>query len=108
MIEPAPPDGSERDASLLIRNCRFAFRCKQQWDSLTTTEHPRFRFCGDCQRRVVLCERDDELREGLRQNDCVAIPTALLGTGPDTQNGGRHVVGEIPVSYGSQNPAASS
>jgi len=95
MNEPVSPDGSKRDASGLIRNCRFSYRCTQHWDSLTVTEDPRTRFCGECQRRVVLCERDQELREGLLRNDCVAIPAALLGAHPDDPGAVRHYVGTI-------------
>jgi hypothetical protein len=59
----------------LIRNCQFAFRCHQQWKSLEQTADPRVRYCHECSRSVVLCERDDELREALLADQCVAVPT---------------------------------
>jgi hypothetical protein len=88
-IEPSPAP--------LIRNCHFPFRCKQQWESLAATQDSRTRFCDDCQRRVVLCERDDELREALRRNDCVAIPEALLGAGRDKPEIGSYYVGNVDM-----------
>jgi len=57
----------------LIRNCRFAFRCHQQWARLESTPDPRVRHCHECARDVVLCQRDDELREALQADQCVAI-----------------------------------
>ncbi len=95
MNEDVFPYGPEGDPSPLIRNCRFAFRCNQQWDNLPVTEHPRFRFCSDCQRRVVLCARDHELRAARLQNDCVAIPAALLRAGPDHVERSLHSVATI-------------
>lgn len=95
MSKDVPPYGPERGSSPLIRNCRFAVRCNQQWDNLPVTQHPRFRFCNDCQRRVVLCERNHELRQALLQNDCVAIPVALLRAEPDHVDRGQYFVGEI-------------
>lgn len=100
MSEDVLPYGTQSGTSRLIRNCRFAFRCKQQWEDLTDTEDPRARFCGECQRRVVLCERDAELHEALRQNDCVAIPVTLLGAGPDCGEPSQLFVGQVLTSYG--------
>ena len=57
----------------LIRNCRFAFRCHQQWQSLEQTADPRVRYCHECSRQVLLCRRDAELLAALRANECVAI-----------------------------------
>lgn len=79
----------------LIRNCRFAFRCHQRWWSLETTTDPRVRYCHECSRDVVLCRRDEELREALKADQCVAIPEpgpALVMTvgvvAPDWGQGG--------------------
>ncbi len=60
----------------LIRNCRFAFRCHQQWQSLERTGDPRVRYCHECSQPVVLCQRDAELRTALEADECVAIPVA--------------------------------
>jgi hypothetical protein len=65
----------DRDQTL-IRNCRFAFRCHQRWQSLEHTADPRLRYCHECSREVVLCRRDEDLREALQANQCVAIETA--------------------------------
>lgn len=54
-----------RASTEVIRNCRFAFRCTQQWDTLSAGAHPRQRYCGECERHVVLCETDNELRAAL-------------------------------------------
>ncbi len=59
----------------LIRNCQFAFRCTQRWNSLEPTSDPSVRRCHECERPVVLCKTDDELREALLANECVAVPT---------------------------------
>ena len=64
---------SEDTSQRLIRNCRFAFRCHQQWQSLEHTLDPRVRYCHECSRQVVLCRRDAELRAALQGNECVAI-----------------------------------
>ena len=56
-----------------IRNCHFAFRCHQSWLSLERTTDPRVRFCHECSRQVVLCQRDGELLAALQANQCVAI-----------------------------------
>lgn len=71
----------------LIRNCRFAFRCHQRWDSLETTEQRRIRYCHECSREVVLCTQDDELKAALRADQCVAIP----GPGPLVG----HTIGDV-------------
>jgi hypothetical protein len=60
----------------LIRNCRFAFRCHQQWSGLEQTSDPRIRYCHECSRPVVLCRSDAELRTSLEADECVAIPGA--------------------------------
>ena len=68
----------------LIRNCRFAFRCHQQWQSLEQTTDPRVRYCHECSRQVVLCRRDSELRAALQADECVAVeipgPRGLVHT----------------------------
>ena len=57
----------------LIRNCKFRFRCTRQWQLLDETEAPSIRFCGECRKKVYLCETDVELIEALQQNRCVAM-----------------------------------
>jgi hypothetical protein len=57
----------------LIRNCRFAFRCHQQWQFLELSPDPGARYCHECSRQVVLCRSNAELRAALLANECVAI-----------------------------------
>jgi hypothetical protein len=93
---PEPP----RASTELIRNCRFAFRCTQQWDTLSATQNPRQRYCGECERHVVLCESDDELRAALRRNDCVAFPASLLQFRMESDEAIPYMVGAVMPSYG--------
>lgn len=65
--------GVQTSEQPLIRNCRFAFRCHQRWQSLEQTSNPRVRYCHECSRQVVLCRRNAELRAALQSNECVAI-----------------------------------
>ena len=59
---------------LLIRNCRFKFKCGAAWEHLDATENPGVRHCGGCERDVHLCETDEELAQAILENHCVAIP----------------------------------
>jgi hypothetical protein len=99
------PPSATRDP--LIRNCPFAFRCQQTWEGLAPTDDPARRHCGDCQRDVLLCLTDDDLRRALLGNSCVAIPVELreqpayLGQGP-------YYVGEPRPPYLGWNPADAS
>ncbi|WP_077034195.1 hypothetical protein [Pelomonas sp. KK5] len=56
-----------------IRNCRFAFRCKLNWQHLTSTTDRNIRFCADCQQEVHFCATNEELAEAVALNRCVAI-----------------------------------
>jgi hypothetical protein len=93
---PEPP----RASTEVIRNCRFAFRCAQQWETLSAGAHPRQRYCGECERHVVLCESDDELRTALRRNDCVAIPANLLTFKTESDEAIPYMVGQLTPEYG--------
>lgn len=59
---------------LLIRNCRFAFRCHQRWDALEETNNIHVRYCHECSQDVVLCRTDEDLLAALQANHCVAVP----------------------------------
>jgi hypothetical protein len=85
---PAPYLKRDHSDQPLIRNCRFAFRCHQNWLSLENTEDPRVRYCHECARQVVLCQRDAELAAALQANHCVAIDRVDSG-------GARHTVGVL-------------
>jgi hypothetical protein len=58
---------------LMIRNCRFAFKCEQKWDDLNETRDDEIRFCKECQREVFLSLDEESLVENIRLNRCVAI-----------------------------------
>jgi len=91
---------ARRASTEVIRNCRFAFRCSQQWDTLSAGEHPRQRYCSECERNVVLCESDDELRAALRRNDCVAIPASVLKYRTESNETSPYMVGGVMPRYG--------
>ena len=74
MSEPGSPyTVAKTPEQPLIRNCRFAFRCHQQWQSLEHSPNPDVRYCQECSRQVVLCRSNAELRAALQANECVAI-----------------------------------
>jgi hypothetical protein len=59
---------------LTIRNCKFAYRCKANWDDLVKDEEDNsIRFCLDCQKEVHFCESDEELVHNVVNNRCIAI-----------------------------------
>lgn len=67
-------DKSENNA--LIRNCTFKFECDMEWDLLEESHEGAFdkvRFCGRCSKSVFFSENDDELRENMKLNRCVAV-----------------------------------
>ncbi len=59
--------------SLTIRNCRFAFKCDKDWDSLGYLGNDDVRFCQTCQKEVHFCNDDDELIQNIKLNRCVAF-----------------------------------
>lgn len=57
-----------------IRNCKFAFKCKANWDSMEPTDDMgHVRFCLDCQREVFFCQSDEELVHHVLNNRCIAL-----------------------------------
>jgi hypothetical protein len=84
MSEDIAPNAGLLPEQPMIRNCRFAFRCHQDWNSLESTEDPRVRYCHECSRDVLLCQRDAELRAALHADACVAVdipgPRGLVRT----------------------------
>ena len=56
-----------------IRNCVFAFKCEKKWEQLTQTKNTDVRFCDACQREVFFCKADDQLRESIVLNRCIAV-----------------------------------
>jgi len=69
------------ESGISLRNCTFQFKCQQTWDGLlrpTAGSDPDKRLCTECRQLVHLVQDDGALKEALRNNWCVAIPTALL------------------------------
>jgi len=64
---------SKRNSQMLIRNCEFAFKCDAVWENLEQKRNKKIRFCHACSKNVYFCEDDDELRQKIVQNKCVAI-----------------------------------
>lgn len=65
---------------ITLRNCVFAFRCKADWDNMTSLDSDgRVRFCLDCQKEVYLCESDQELIHNVVNNKCIALVRVLRG-----------------------------
>ena len=59
--------------SVFIRNCSFILKCPAYWDELGPTDQEGVRYCGACERKVFMCNTQDELRVRIEQNDCVAV-----------------------------------
>jgi hypothetical protein len=63
-----------------ISHCEIKFKCPKTWGSLTTTENPKVRFCGECQQNVHLV---DDIENFPKDKKCVMIPlgadTELMG-----------------------------
>ena len=57
----------------VIRNCNFILECPARWDGLGPTDQEAVRYCDVCQRKVFMCHTEDELRERIEQNECVAV-----------------------------------
>lgn len=71
-----------------ILNCRFSFKCSQQWEQLKATEDTNRRFCLACERSVYFLNSNEELQKAYAQGLCVAAyifdpvtasPAMLLG-----------------------------
>ena len=56
-----------------IRNCNFILKCPAYWDELGPTDQEGVRYCGACERKVFMCNTQDELRVRIEQNDRVAV-----------------------------------
>ncbi|MDX1486874.1 MAG: hypothetical protein R3268_01640 [Acidiferrobacterales bacterium] len=80
-----------------IRNCRFAYRCENRWEDLAPTDSigDSVRYCGECEQSVYLCVTEKQLMRAIRENRCVAIPTATRGQGRERRKPGSipHLVG---------------
>ena len=56
-----------------IRNCIFSFKCEKKWETLTNTKNNDVRFCESCHKEVFYCKTDEQLRESIVLNRCVAV-----------------------------------
>ena len=63
----------KRNSGMMIRNCRFAFKCDAVWENLEQKRNPKVRFCSTCSKNVYRCDDDTELYENMVKNRCVAI-----------------------------------
>lgn len=63
-----------------IRNCTFAFRCKENfYEMMATRDDGTVRFCVNCMQEVFLCKTNDELSDHIRSNHCIAILQMVRG-----------------------------
>ena len=63
-----------------IRNCTFAFRCKENfYEMMPTRDDGTVRFCLSCMQEVFLCKTNDELSDHIRSNHCIAILQKVKG-----------------------------
>lgn len=63
-----------------IRNCVFSFKCEKKWDELVQTKINDVRFCESCHREVYFCKTDEQLRESIVMNRCVAVEFENVST----------------------------
>jgi hypothetical protein len=63
-----------------IRNCTFAFRCKENfYEMMATRDDGTSRFCVNCMQEVFLCKTNEELSDHIRSNHCIAILQKVRG-----------------------------
>jgi len=67
----------------LIRNCKIAYKCEQQWEDFAKGKIPSIRHCNQCDREVVQCKTVKQLRNALMVNACVAVHFDVLDTKPN-------------------------
>jgi hypothetical protein len=54
-------------------NCKFPFKCAENWESLAKTADPDVRFCDLCHEEVFCCRSDAELVNAITLNRCFVI-----------------------------------
>lgn len=64
-----------------IRNCEFRFKCPRTWESLSKTFDQRVRHCSECDRRVIYCKTESELKRAIIYDECVAVEIVQPGGG---------------------------
>lgn len=67
-----------------LRNCKFGFKCNQNWFKLNETENKDIKFCSKCEKNVYMVHNNAELANAIQENKCVALrapnkPGMLLG-----------------------------
>lgn len=60
-----------------IRNCVWAFRCTEDFESMQPTAFKGVRFCSTCKHSVHLCETPEQLVDAMRNDWCVALGPKL-------------------------------
>jgi hypothetical protein len=63
-------------SELEIKDCEWEVLCPKRWDDLAKTEHPKVRFCNECNEHVFLCESAHDQLEHHRNQRCIALPIA--------------------------------
>lgn len=58
-----------------IRNCRFRFKCPNEWELLSLTDQEDQRYCNECQRTVYFCKTGKALMAAIQADQCVAVKT---------------------------------
>jgi hypothetical protein len=57
-----------------IRNCKLAFQCEKEWESLTPIPGQRtVRHCTVCRANVFFCKSDEDLAWHVAKDNCVAF-----------------------------------
>ena len=81
----------------LIRNCKFKFKCQQEWVDMKKTADLAIRHCSTCDEDVHLCTTTAGLKQALINNWCMAI----FETETETETEGEHptLIGEVDSGY---------
>ncbi len=69
---------------ITLRNCKFGFKCSQNWFKLNETENQNVKFCKKCKENVYMVFKNEELAKAVQDNKCVAFdspnkPGVVLG-----------------------------
>jgi hypothetical protein len=74
------PDSKQEGHPIVItiRNCIFAFKCHQKWESMRETSRG-VRFCTECQKEIFYCHTANDLVKSIHLNRCIAINTTVDG-----------------------------
>ena len=79
-----PHDWIAAIARVPIEACRlrFRFECPKRWESLTLTDDPSVRRCGQCCETVKFCTSVVEAQQLAASSFCVAVDASLCWSAP--------------------------